>query len=350
MTPMNPTPPLSRPVTLWLCLVIAMIGVMVMLGGVTRLTQSGLSMVDWRPLMGIIPPLNALEWEDAFAAYRQYPEYKALNYGMTLAEFKAIFYMEYAHRVWGRLIGLAYLLPLLWFLMRGALGGRHAWQLGGIFVLGALQGLMGWIMVQSGLDSDPSVSPYRLTAHLALAIVIMGLLFLMVLRARLTPAALDTGRRLALIRPAGLALVLGALTILSGGFVAGLDAGMTYNTFPLMDGRLIPEGLLALEPVWRNPFENITMVQFNHRLLGVATALAVLFLWFKGRKGETSPRLSLALNLVLIMALAQPAFGIMTLLFATPVTLAAMHQTGALVLLGLIIWVAHELGPRKGHP
>ncbi|MGY9004526.1 MAG: COX15/CtaA family protein [Alphaproteobacteria bacterium] len=333
---------LPRSVTIWLCIVMAMIVIMVMVGGVTRLTQSGLSMVDWRPIMGIIPPLTQLDWQDAFAAYKQFPEYKTLNYGMTMTEFKGIFLMEYSHRVWGRLIGLVFMVPLMWFFIRGTVRGPLAWKLSGLLLLGAAQGAMGWIMVKSGLSDDPSVSPYRLTAHLALAILIAGLILRMLLGA-MTPEHAPVKTQDRILPIARISFVLAILTLLSGGFVAGLDAGMTYNTFPLMDGQLIPDGMWAMDPIWRNPFENITMVQFDHRVLGMSTAIACLFLWLRARNAAAPPRLALAINLTGLMAIAQPALGIMTLLLATPVTLAAAHQTGALILLGLLIWVVSEL-------
>jgi cytochrome c oxidase assembly protein subunit 15 len=332
-----------KSVIVWLVVMIAMTFAMVVIGGVTRLTQSGLSMVDWRPIMGILPPMSAAEWEAAFSAYKAYPEYKALNYGMNLADFKAIFLMEYAHRVWGRLIGIVFILPYLWFMIRGSVRGGLALKLGGLLALGAAQGVMGWVMVKSGLVDDPSVSPYRLAAHLVLAVVLAVIMLWMVLNRTAEPAPISgTARR----RVAGAlhpALLLAALTLLSGAFVAGLDAGMTFNTFPLMDGRLVPEGLLALEPVWRNPFENVPMVQFNHRILGILTMLAVLWLWLRGRAAALGPRAHLAVNLAALMALIQPGLGIATLLMVVPVSLAATHQAGALVLLGLLVWILHEL-------
>jgi cytochrome c oxidase assembly protein subunit 15 len=250
-----PTAPKSAlitdPVTLWLIAIIGMIIVMVLLGGVTRLTQSGLSMVDWRPIMGILPPMSDAAWGEVFNAYKRFPEYQRVNYGMTLVEFKAIFLMEYVHRVWGRLIGLAYALPFVWFIIRGKLRGRQILALTGVLLLGAGQGVMGWIMVKSGLVDTPSVSPYRLAAHLTLAIILYISLLWIVL-GRLNPA--PTPGADVLGRPARIALICVLITLVSGAFVAGLDAGMTYNTFPLMDGRWIPEGLLMLEPgsrYWR---------------------------------------------------------------------------------------------------
>ncbi len=336
----EPTP---KSVVIWLMVMIVMIFAMVIIGGVTRLTQSGLSMVDWNPIMGIVPPLSTAEWEAAFTAYKAYPEYKALNFGMTLGDFKAIFLMEYGHRLWGRLIGLVFILPYLGFMIRGSVRGPLAIKLGGVLALGAAQGVMGWVMVKSGLVDDPSVSPYRLAAHLALAVVLAVILLWMVLNRSTVPETISPAARRRMIGPLHFSLLLAVLTLTSGAFVAGLDAGMTFNTFPLMDGRLIPEGLLALDPVWRNPFENIAMVQFDHRVLGILTMAAVLGLWLRARTSALGPRAHLAINLAAVMALIQPGLGIATLLLVVPVSLAATHQAGALVLLGFLVWVLHEL-------
>lgn len=341
-TDSNPPQP-AKSVTIWLIVLIIMIVAIVLLGGVTRLTQSGLSMVNWRPIMGIIPPLSAAEWEAAFNAYKEFPEYKALNYGMVMGEFKAIFAMEYAHRVWGRLIGIVFILPYLWFLIRGKVRGKFALKLFGILVLGGAQGVMGWVMVKSGLVDDPSVSSYRLAAHLALAVLLAALLLWMVLNRTWSPSTIDVASRKRIVGWAHLTTALVVLTLLSGAFVAGLDAGMAFNTFPLMDGRLIPEGLLDLEPKWRNPFENIAMVQFDHRLLGIMTMFSGLFLWARGHGAELQSKPRLILCLIGLMALIQPALGITTLLLVVPVSLAVLHQAGALVLLGLLIWLLNEI-------
>ncbi len=328
-------------VTIWLMVMIVMVFVMVVLGGVTRLTQSGLSIVDWNPIMGAIPPLTAADWHDAFAAYRHFPEYKDVNYGMTLADFKAIYLMEYVHRLWGRLIGLAFALPYLWFLLRGRVRGRFAWELAGILALGAAQGVMGWIMVRSGLVDRPSVSQYRLAAHLAIAVTIYLLLLWVVMTRTLPrqPAGAE-----ALRRPALMALVLALITMAAGAFVAGLDAGLSYNTFPLMDGKLVPDGILMLKPLWRNFFENVATVQFDHRVLAISTVIAVLALVL------SSTRLSLplparaarAVYAALVMVLVQATLGITTLIFVVPTPLAACHQAGALVLVATLLWVVFE--------
>ena len=345
----EPAQQTAKSVIVWLVVMIAMIFAMVIIGGITRLTQSGLSMVDWHPIMGIVPPMSTAEWGAAFAAYKAYPEYRVLNYGMTLGDFKAIFLMEYVHRVWGRLIGLVFMVPYLWFMIRGSVRGGLALRLGGVLALGAAQGVMGWVMVKSGLVDDPSVSPYRLAAHLALAVALAAILLWMVLNRTSMPAPI-TGTARRRVTPAlHTALLLAVLTLLSGAFVAGLDAGMTYNTFPLMDGHLVPEGLLALEPVWRNPFENVTMVQFDHRVAGLLTMAAVLWLWLRGRSAALEPRARLAVNLAAVAALIQPGLGIATLLLVVPVGLAATHQAGALVLLGLLVWICHQFKQHRGH-
>lgn len=333
-----------RAIAAWLFLSAAMIFAMVVIGGITRLTESGLSMVEWAPLLGWIPPLSEAEWQAVFAQYRLSPEYRHINAGMTLAEFKAIFWWEYIHRVWGRLIGVVFLVPFLWFALRGRLDRPLAWRLGAIFVLGGLQGGLGWFMVMSGLVDRPEVSQYRLTAHLGLAVV----LYVAVLWTALGLVRRPGARRRGPLAGATAALAgLVFLTVLSGGFVAGLDAGLAYNTFPLMDGRLVPALYLDFEPAWRNLFENVAAVQFNHRALAVTTLVATLGLWLAARRRPLVPAARTALDLAAAMALIQVALGISTLLLYVPVALGALHQAGALVLLSLVTWAAFEL---RGRP
>jgi cytochrome c oxidase assembly protein subunit 15 len=263
---------------------------------------------------------------------------------MTLAEFKTIFWWEYIHRLWGRLIGLVFLLPFLWFLATGHLRRGLAPKLLGLFALGALQGLMGWVMVASGFAERTDVSQYRLVAHLALAILIYGAL-LRVALGLLEPApALNADRHAAALRRA-LACFMGlaVLTMLSGGFVAGLNAGLIYNTFPLMDGRLVPADYGALAPWPLNFFENVAAVQFNHRLLAVATLATAAGLWLWSRPMALAPGAAMALALTGAMAGLQLVLGIATLLLVVPVSLGALHQAGALVLLGLGLWAHHRL-------
>ncbi len=318
-----------------------MIFAMVVIGGVTRLTESGLSIVEWKPVSGALPPLTQADWEAEFAKYRQIDQYKQMNAGMSLAEFKRIFFWEWFHRLWGRLIGLVFLVPFVWFWWRGAVRGRLAGQLLALFCLGGLQGAIGWWMVASGLKRDMlAVSQYRLAVHLALALALhAGLLWLALdlLRGR---RAASTGRKAAAAL-AGLVF----LTIVAGAFVAGLDAGLVSDTFPLMDGRLVPAGYADIEPFWRNLFENHAAVQFNHRWLGIFTAAcALVFAWRFARAADAGDRI--AVLAVPAASVVQAALGIATLMLWVPVPLAAAHQAGAVILLTAAVVAAHALGRR----
>jgi len=334
----------SRPVALWLLACTALVFVMIVLGGLTRLTHSGLSMVDWRPITGILPPLTEADWERAFAAYRQYPEYREINRGMDLAGFQSIFWLEYVHRLWGRLIGVAFLLPLLCFVLSGRIQRTLAWRLGGVFVLGALQGALGWFMVRSGLVDRPDVSQYRLAAHLGLALVLYGYL-LWVALGLLRPPAAAASRRLRGARREVAALGCAVvLTALSGAFVAGTGAGLAYNTFPLMGERLVPAGLLALEPALRNLFENIVTVQFVHRVLALATFAGVVVVWRRLLRRPLEGAQRAGAHALLAAGVLQVSLGISTLLLHVPVALAAAHQAGALLLLGACLLLLRALG------
>jgi cytochrome c oxidase assembly protein subunit 15 len=327
----------------WLFLCCVLIFAMVVLGGVTRLTGSGLSIVEWGPIMGTVPPLSDSDWQSAFTQYQQFPEYQKKNFGMSLDDFKAIFWFEYAHRLLGRAIGVVFLLPFLYFLLRRRIPRGMTPQLLGLFLLGGLQGALGWYMVQSGLVNDPQVSQYRLTAHLAMAFLIYGAMFWVGLNVLHGPPPdwIDTDPSVR--RKSALTLFMIVVTIISGGFVAGLKAGFAYNTFPLMDGRFIPAIYGMLEPVWRNPFENIAAVQFNHRWLGILTMLIVIGLWLLTRRRVLGKRARLGVNLLLVMVLIQVTLGISTLLLHVPIPLAATHQGGALLLFTLILFTLHSL-------
>ena len=329
-------------IALWLVVLCAMVFVMVVLGGVTRLTHSGLSMVEWRPLTGWLPLLSESEWRDAFAKYQRFPEYRELNYAMSLNGFKSIYWHEYLHRLWGRLIGVAFVLPFAVFALRGWLDRSLVGRLLLAFVLGGLQGLLGWYMVQSGMSDEPDVSQYRLVAHLGAAFVIFGYLLWLVL-GLLAPGVRrtkDLGRR-ALARFAVVVTGLILVMALSGGFVAGLDAGFVYNTFPLMEGRLIPDYLFEATPWYLNPFENIIAAQFVHRLLGVVVVAAVAVLWARGSALDGGARR--AVNMVALLAVVQAALGVATLLLVVPVALGATHQAGAFVLFACALWAVHAL-------
>jgi heme a synthase len=319
-----------------------MVLAMVVIGGVTRLTESGLSITEWKPLTGALPPLSAEAWQREFALYRRIPEAQTVHAGITLAEFKRIYFWEYLHRLWGRLIGVVYAVPLLWFAWRRRLPPGLLWPLSGIFLLGAVQGAVGWWMVTSGLTDRTDVSQYRLVAHLGLALVIYAATLELALRllASEKPAATAPPPALRRAAPAVLALVF--LTILSGGFVAGLDAGLAYNTFPLMNGEFFPAGYAHLDPLWLNFFENATAVQFNHRLLATATFGACLAAWLccRPRAAGAARR---SLDLLLAAATLQAGLGIATLLLAVPIVLGALHQAGAVLLLTAALLLRHAV-------
>ncbi|MGA7264691.1 MAG: COX15/CtaA family protein [Stellaceae bacterium] len=330
-----------RPLAAWLFFCCGLIFLMVVVGGITRLTLSGLSITEWKPVIGIVPPLSAADWATEFAKYQQIPEYRAIHFAMSLDEFKSIYYWEYLHRLLGRLIGVAFAAPFIWFLARRQLPRHLAPPLAGILVLGFLQGALGWYMVESGLADRVEVSQYRLVAHLALALAIYAAILwtaLGLVRGSRLPAASPGWRR-----ASEAVLVLVALTILAGGFVAGTRAGLTYNTFPLMDGRLVPAGYAQLHPLWLNWFENIAAVQFDHRTLAVATVSAVFLLWAAGLRAALPKPARKALHALLAIAVLQVALGISTLLLVVPIPLAAAHQAGAVLLLTSAIVFRHTL-------
>lgn len=333
----------------WLFLCAGLVYLMIVVGGLTRLTESGLSIVEWAPIMGTLPPLSEAEWEKTFAQYKAFPEYQKVNRGMSLNEFKGIFWLEYLHRLLGRLIGVVFLAPWAWLVARRRLPVGLALRLAAIFALGGLQGVLGWWMVKSGLVDDPRVSPYRLAAHLGLAVLIYALLVWTALRL-LAPRQLPATPPGRLAPAANGLLALVVLTIVSGAFVAGLDAGLTYNTFPLMDGRLVPDGYAMLAPWPRNLTENIAAVQFNHRLLGMTTLVAgVAFAVVLGRRTTDRPLAGLAKGL-LALALLQPALGIATLLLVVPVWLASLHQVVALALFTVALVTVFHLHRPASQP
>ena len=327
----------------WLLLCCALVFAMVVLGGVTRLTGSGLSMVNWKPLSGVLPPLSQAAWDREFEHYQDSPEYVYVNKGMTLDGFKSIFWFEYAHRLLGRLIGVVFLLPFLYFLFRRRIESSLAPKLVTMFVLGGLQGLLGWYMVKSGLIDNPHVSQYRLAAHLGLAILIYAFMLwtaLGILR-RGNRASAHTVGRLPLLATILAAAVF--ITIISGAFVAGLKAGFTYNTFPLMAGKLVPDGLWSMTPVFLNFFENVTTVQFTHRVLAVSTFFGVIALWFGAHKARLTRTQRRWLHGAALAAIVQVALGISTLVLRVPTPLAALHQAGAMVLLTVLLGLVYEM-------
>ena len=330
----------NRAVAAWLLVCCALVFAMVVVGGVTRLTHSGLSIVEWQPIVGTLPPLDEAAWLEVFGKYKQTPEYRLVNPGMNLEGFKGIFWWEYVHRLLGRLIGAAFLLPLLWFALRGRIARALAWKFAAIFGLGALQGALGWYMVQSGLVDNPRVSQFRLTAHLGIAFLIYAAMLWIafdLLFARAGPVS----RRLR-----GFALALAVLVfvmVLSGGLVAGTRAGLAYNTFPLMNGRFVPPEIFSLDPWYLNFFSNMATVQFDHRLIAWLLAFLVPWFWLRVRREAAPRRVKLAADLLLGALTLQIALGIATLLLAVPVPLAAAHQAGALLVFSAALFAAHSL-------
>ncbi len=332
-------------VAIWLLTVCALVFAMVVVGGLTRLTGSGLSMVEWQPATGFIPPMSEAEWQETFDKYRQYPEFNEINRNMDLAGFKDIFWLEFIHRVLGRIIGLAFLLPFLYFLVKRMIPARLNARMVVMFALGGMQGVLGWYMVKSGLVDDPHVSQYRLTAHLMLAVAIYCLMFWTALgllkEEEKQPTQSENWNSLAW--PAiGLTLLV-ALTMSSGGLVAGLKAGLIYNTFPLMGDALIAPGVYADASWIRAAFEDAITVQFNHRLLAITTFVLIVIYWLRARHAAPDHATRMALHLMLVMGVVQVALGISTLLMRVPVQLGAAHQAGALLLLTALLIVTHRL-------
>ena len=326
----------ERAVAIWLLACCALVFAMVVVGGITRLTQSGLSIVEWQPIVGALPPLNDDAWQEAFRKYQDTPQFRQVNPHMDLGGFKGIFWWEYVHRLLGRVIGAAFLLPLAWFAARGRISRALTWRLAGIFALGGLQGAMGWYMVQSGLVDDPHVSQYRLAAHLALALAIYAAMLWIALDV-LLPRAREAG-------PRGFAFALAALVFvqaIAGSLVAGIRAGLAYNTFPLMNAHLVPSGMFVIEPWYLNFFSNIATVQFDHRLIAWILAALVPLFWLRTRRA--APRVKLAASLLIGALALQIALGIFTLLLVVPVPLAAAHQAGALLVFTAALLAAHAL-------
>ena len=346
-TPFNNEQRDNRHIAIWLLMVCTLIFAMVVLGGVTRLTHSGLSMVDWKPVTGILPPMSDTEWLAEFEQYKQSPEYLKINKakGMGVEEFKSIFWFEYGHRLLGRTIGLAFLLPFLFFLALGKIKRKMVPRYLIMFILGGLQGVLGWYMVKSGLVDKPSVSQYRLTAHLLAAISIYVFIFWHVLslwNSNRVPASDSRARGLKKhgLIVSGLIIVM----IISGGFVAGTKAGYTFNDFPFMHGSLLPPGGLSLQPWWLNFLENLATIQFTHRVLAIVVMFVVLSYVIRGWKNRAIDSSTHNLfTLLLLMLIVQLALGVTTLIYVVPVALGAAHQAGALLLLTIAVMSNHRL-------
>lgn len=333
----------AKAMAIWLLVCCAMVFAMVVVGGVTRLTHSGLSIVEWQPIVGAIPPLNDAEWQATFAKYQQTPEFKLRNFDMGVHEFKGIFWWEYFHRLLGRLIGIVYLLPLLVFVARRHVSAALAWKLGGILLLGAMQGAMGWYMVKSGLVDEPRVSHLRLTAHLALAFLIFAAqlwVALDLLRGQRVRPPVPAG----LVRFSRVLVAIVSLMVMSGGLVAGLRAGLAYNTFPLMHGYIVPPDMFVIDPWYANFIGNLATVQFDHRLIAWLLAALIPMLWWRVQRSNASRSAKWMAHGLLATLAVQFTLGVATLLLGVPVAIAATHQAGAMVLFGVSLVLAHELG------
>ena len=321
-------------VKVWLYFLCLMIFAMILVGGATRLTDSGLSITEWQPILGIVPPMSESAWNEAFALYKQIPEYKIINQGMSLDEFKSIYWWEWAHRFLGRMIGFAFLLPFLYFAFRQCLSRNLIPTLVIMFMLGGLQGLLGWYMVQSGLVERTDVSQYRLAAHLCAAVLIFGYIFWVALRLGKTQEPHErhaAGGRFT----ASLLVVAILVQIALGAFVAGLDAGQGYNTWPDMNGALVPDGLWVMEPWHLNLFENALTVQFNHRIFAYATVLLALLHATLFVKAPDNRKIKITGGILLLAIWAQAALGIVTLLAKVPISLGLAHQGMAIIVLAI---------------
>ncbi|MGD9879873.1 MAG: COX15/CtaA family protein [Reyranella sp.] len=331
--------PAPVPVRNWLIVVAAMIFLMIVLGALTRLTESGLSMVEWRPVTGWLPPLSDSAWQAELQKYLSSPQGRMINRGFSVDEFKQIFWLEYLHRLWGRLIGVVFALPLAWFWLRGRLTPALKPRLLALLVLGGLQGALGWAMVASGLVDRPAVSHYRLAAHLVLAIALYAYTAWLILQ--LGPQ--HDRRDDPAMRCWSTMLIAWLLVVLIwGALMAGLRAGASHNTFPTMSGYWIPPGILELSPWWINPFENGTTIQFLHRWLATLLAAAIVLLAWRARRIEMAAAAA--------MAAIQLCLGIATILTGVDTAIATAHQAGAVVLLTLLVWVRHRATPSRQSP
>ena len=324
----------SGQIRIWLLSTVIMVMLMILIGGVTRLTDSGLSMVEWRPLWGFLPPISQFEWNRVFELYMKSPEYIFKNKGMSLEEFKEIFFWEYFHRLWGRLIGIIFIIPLLFFIIVKKIPKSILSKLFLILFLGGLQGFIGWWMVKSGLVNDPTVSQYRLTIHLSNALLILSLLIWVYL---------DVKEGVSQIKPDFSFFMFSILfiTIIAGAFVAGMDAGLMYNEYPFMGDSLIPENYGEYQLL--DPFENPASAQFHHRHLALFTTLCTLFYCYKYYFESEDKKVKKLSLLISIVVCSQFTLGIITLINMVPVYLGAIHQTGAVILFISLICSMHRL-------
>lgn len=334
-----------KPVAAWLFFCAFAVFLMAIIGAITRLTESGLSIVRWEPIAGALPPLDAEGWNKAFAAYKESPQYLKINSGMDIEAFKKIFFWEWIHRLWGRLIGVFYALPMVFFWHRIPAERRGAFL--GILALGGLQGAIGWWMVESGLVNEPSVSHYRLALHLMTAVIIYACLFRLALVIGLRPSR-DAAKLSGLRKFTKACIAAVLLTMTWGAFTAGLDAGLVYNdTFPFMGDKLWPSEMLQFQPFWKAFFVEHATVQFTHRFLALLAFIKIMVLVKRGLPFNPPPRIRKLLIALVTVACAQVGLGIATVMSHVNIHAAATHQAGALTLLTLLVWLLHEIPPAR---
>ena len=339
----------NQNITIWLGVNALMIIGMVIIGGTTRLTDSGLSMIDWHLYKGIFPPISQSDWLLLFEQYKQYPEYKLINFDIGLNDFKKIFFWEYFHRIWGRLIGLVFLIPLIYFWIKNKLSPVKKKYLLLILFLGCLQGFMGWYMVESGLIDKPDVSQYRLATHLTLAFVIYSIILFLFWNSFRSNYKINyiSALRPKIKRNISLCFILTFLTIISGAFVAGTDAGLAYNNFPLMGDGILPPEPFLLNPWWTNFFENISLIQFDHRVLASITSIVIIFTCINDRKKFNNILIRRLYLFIVSTIILQYILGILTLRLYVPIPLGVIHQLGSLIVLSAITILLSEITIQK---
>jgi cytochrome c oxidase assembly protein subunit 15 len=325
----------NRPIILWLISGCLLIFIMVIIGGITRLTDSGLSMVNWSLFMGTIPPINEVEWQETFKLYQQSPEFQKVNFNYTLSEFKSIFFWEYLHRMIGRLLGLVFIIPFIYFLVKKKLNKKLISQSLVLFTMGAMQGGIGWWMVKSGLVNNPDVSHFRLAIHLITAFLTCSFAFWVALPL-IYPEKRNGNNKL--MKLTSWLFILIVLQIIYGGFVAGLNAGIGFNSWPKMNGEWIPEAVYSLDPLWKNFLESPYGIQFIHRTLALIIVSFVIYIWYKGREIQHNRLQRKSLNILLSVVILQTVIGIFTLILIVPISLALTHQIIAFFLLMSVVY------------
>ncbi|MBI4945722.1 MAG: COX15/CtaA family protein [Bacteroidetes bacterium] len=333
-----------RPIIIWLLTGCFLIYLMVVIGGITRLTGSGLSITEWKVVTGTLPPLSETSWQQEFDSYKQTPQYKLINSDFTLSDFKGIFWWEYIHRLTGRIIGFVFLIPFLWFWIRKKLPDGFLKKAIVLFALGGFQGFLGWFMVKSGLSENTHVSHYRLAAHLISALTVFGFTFwyALDLTSPLSPLSLGRGVGGEVKRPAIVLFPVVILQIIYGAFVAGMKAGYGYPTWPKMGDQWFPDDIVSLEPVWKNFLEGFSGVQFIHRYIAYVAVLIVGIIFYRARKMQITPEQRKIINTLVIIVLAQFTLGVITLLYGVPIVIAVLHQTGAFFLFATSLLLIHR--------